>query len=531
VLTSDQIFEQRLQASEVDLRNELRNVPEVRLLSDLDVKNVRESERAAQMPVVAAPSVDPETARAELNAAQDRLTAAQAVLKVAQDKLAAAQHDLGVGRKTVSVYNDVDLPAYEKVLRSYEKVVRSYQEVANRCSPKVIRNRSPREQEQIGYDFNLRLHQTLKRAAVQAGVALQSDSHCQLDLSTATDMAKLSKDLRDMGFVSVPGVPFAVRPNNRSGVVMSDVRGAAKMQEFQTWCDQHGLEIKNGTVPTLTQMLQVEDEATRLLLVRELTRSRSDNATTELAVRAIVDLSPAVRRAGLAGLKQRPSSQYLPVLLRGLRYPWSPVADQAAVTLRTLKPQEAVASLVDLLDLPSPSAPVYDAKTKQYTVREMVRLNHLRNCLLCHAPSANKNDGLVRGLVPTPGQPLPAQYYESEAGDFVRADVTFLRQDFSVQLPDKDAAPWPNDQRYDFVTRLRALTPNDLAHLPASSANYPQRDAVLYALRGLTGKDGGDSSIHWRELLGLVVEKPKGEKKSPVLEKIAISPAEAEHLR
>jgi hypothetical protein len=220
-----------------------------------------------------------------------------------------------------------------------------------------------------------------------------------------------------------------------------------------------------------------------------------------------MDLSPAVRRAAVAGLRRRPWRRYAPVLLRGLRYPWPPVADHAAVALRTLAPREAIGSLVDLLDLPSPSLPVWDAQTQQYTVREVVRVNHLRNCLLCHAPSASKDDGLVRGLVPAPGQPPPSLYYEAQNGDFVRADRTFLRQDFSVQLLDEDAGPWPREQRYAFVTRLRALSLGEMADLPAPSANYPQREAVLYALRGITGKDGGTTSQEWRERLGIVPAK------------------------
>jgi hypothetical protein len=54
---------------------------------------------------------------------------------------------------------------------------------------------------------------------------------------------------------------------------------------------------------------------------------------------------------------------------------------------------------------------------------------------------------------------------------------------------------------------------------------------VLYALRGLTGKDGGDSSAGWRELLGSITEQPKEEKKRPALEKIAVSSINADRLR
>lgn len=511
--TADQVFEQRLRASEKDLCDQLRFVPEVRLLSDEEVKSVRQEEKAAQ---------------------QQREDAARAELNAARAKLDAAGNDRY---------------AHQEAARAYHEVARRYQAVMGRGS---------QETAKIGYNFNVRLHQAMKRSAIQAGLELGAGPSCRLAPHIAAQVAELSKDLRDMGFVTVPGVSF-VRPNKRGGVavrggVISPTSGSVtiignrvlpngpvsrpadettedRITAFQSWCDQRRLEALSGTVPTLTQMLQIENEATRLLLVRELTRTKSRAATVELAIRALVDLSPEVRQAALAGLEKRPAEGYVPVLLRGLRYPWSPVADHAAVALRKLQPQEAAASLVDLLDLPSPSAPVFDPKTKQYTVREVVRLNHLRNCLLCHVPSANKEDGLVRGLVPTPGQPLPRLYYEGQNGDFVRADITFLRQDFSVNLHDEGVAPWPKEQRYDFVTRLRTVPESELALLPESSAAYPQRDAVLYALRGITGRDSGDSSARWRETLGISADKPTGEKKTPALENIAISPMDPDRSR
>jgi hypothetical protein len=496
------VVEQRLQASEEELRGQLRAIPELRLLSDGEVQKVRKEQLAIQNPAMAfLPEL--QAAQGDLNAARARLTSAQA--------------DLKAGRRTAGAYRADDVPAYEEVARRVNEIARRYREAAKRAP-------RGREQEQIGYEFNQRLHQEMKRTAVRAGLELSSGPSCQLDLPTAGEVAQLSKDLRDKGFVTVAGVPF-VSFRTGGGVVIDGNRGVFiggrrirppdepdekaedRIKAFQAWCDQYKLERLSGTAPTLTQMLQVEDEATRLLLVRELTRINSAAATAGLAVRAVADLSSAVRRAALAGLEGRPSSAYLPVLLRGLRYPWPPVADHAAVAMRTLKPQEAVASLVDLLDLPSPSAPVLDAESKRYTVCEVVRLNHLRNCLLCHAPSADKFDGQVRGLVPTPGQPLPVQYYESPDGDFVRADITYLRQDFSVELPDKESQPWPEKQRFDFVTRWRKVPLDQMTARVQTPSNYPQREAVLYALHGITGKDGGDSSDEWRKLLGLTAEK------------------------
>src|SRR5579883_1157620 len=523
VFQEDQIVEQRLRASEDDLRRELQNVPELRLLSDADVKNVRQSERDAQMNAV--------------EAAQAELRAAQAVLTTAQAKLSAAQNDLKLGRKSADAYYQQDVPAYDEACRDYKKVadryqriVKQYTEEQKRLGHEEAAKRDSQKKERIGYETNLRFHDDMKWAAAQAGLGLGSRLNCQLNLSTAAQVAKLSKELRDLGFVTVPGVP-SVRlgqggrgaVNTKRGVFVngqrlqpSDETSANRIKPFQNWCDQHHLESMSGTVPTLTQMLQIEDEATRLLLVRELRRVKNKSAAVELAVRAVADLSPDVRQAALAGLEERPSADYLPVLLEGMRYPWPPVADHAASALRALKPQEAVAPLIDLLDLPSPSAPVFDAKTKQYTVREVVRLNHLRNCLLCHAPSADQNDGLVRGPVPTPGQPLPPRYYEGAGGDFVRADITFLRQDFSINLPEENAAPWPNEQRYDFVVRTRFATPEELTAFATQPSNYPQRDAVLYALRGITAKNAGSSAAHWRAILGIAVQAPDETQGAPL---------------
>jgi hypothetical protein len=501
-LSADQVFEQRLGTSEADLVRELLAVAEVRVVSDDDVRKVRAGEQAARA-----------QAEAEARAAQARLEApARVAQEAARARADAANARIAAAGSAMkgNLGNQALARAFQDAVRDS---VRIAQENARAVSAVTAATRLaaanvPLAQGKIGYDFDLRLHQTMKRTAVQTGFVLQSESRCQLDTFTAGEVAKLSKELRDNGFVSAPG--------RRSAT------------DLQAWCDQQDLEGTPGTVPTLTQLLQVEDEAKRLLLVRELTRIRSADATTQLAVRAIVDLSPAVRQAALAGLEQRSSQRYLPVLLGGLRYPWPPVADHAAVALRTLHPREAVGSLVDLLDLPSPSDPVLDPKTKQYTVRQVVRLNHLRNCLLCHPPSANKDDGPIRGLVPTPGLPLPVAYYEGPApgSHFVRADISYLRQDFSVTLPDEHAAPWPRQQRFDFLTRLRTVSPGSVPARTESSSDYPQRGAVLYALRGLTGKDAGDSSTSWRKLLGLIGREPEGDRQGPALEKLTRSLAD-----
>lgn len=350
--------------------------------------------------------------------------------------------------------------------------------------------------DQIDFTYNAQMHNYMRQAGLKEGLPLLSGPSCLLDPDTAMVVQTLSKDLRSMGFVSVPGTT-----PRRSGSP-KDKRGA-----LEQWCDVNAIEKFRGALATLVQMLQVEDTDTRLILVRELAKADTPESTAVLAMRAMVDLSSEVRQAAVAALEKRPAAQYVLVLLQGLRYPWQPVADHAALALRKLKPQGIENKLIELLDHPDPALPAIDQRTKKPMVRELVRLNHMRNCLLCHAPSANAKDGLVRGLTPTPGQPLPRLYYAGQKGNYVRADTTFLRQDFSVNMPAIDVAPWPKEQRYDFVTRLRPAKPEEMTNITSKPVNYPQRDAVLYALRGLTGKDGGDSPAKWREMLDIATRK------------------------
>src|SRR5262249_27227169 len=151
----------------------------------------------------------------------------------------------------------------------------------------------------------------------------------------------------------------------------------------------------------------------------------------------------------------RPQHEFGHVLAEMLRYPLAQVADHAAEALATLEVRDALPDVIKMLDGPDPALFVYARHGKQsYPVaREVVRINHLGNCVLCHAPSTARND-LVRGAVPTPGQPLPApattpQYYETGAL-FVRADVTYLKQDFSVVQPVDSPKSWPTHQRFDY---------------------------------------------------------------------------------
>jgi len=296
---------------------------------------------------------------------------------------------------------------------------------------------------------------------------------------------------------------------------------------------------REEALPTLVQMLQAEDRPVRLVLVEVLGHIKGRAASAALAQRALFDLAADVREAAVRALRDRPRDEYRGVLLDGLRYPWPPAADHAAEALVALEDRDAVPELAALVlasDPVSPARRVYrpvdpaDIRTAPrakdpladsvvalverhgplqltthlsepsdvphsvragpsavYTVREMVRINHLRNCLLCHALATSPTDP-VRGLVPSPGQPLPppfsTPYYEGQNGIFVRADITYIRQDFSVPQPVTRAGNWPAHQRYDYVVRTRYPSKEELRR--EEPATYPQREAVRWALRELS---------------------------------------------
>jgi len=197
--------------------------------------------------------------------------------------------------------------------------------------------------------------------------------------------------------------------------------------------------------------------------------------------------------------RQRPAEECRDVLLDGFRYPWAPVSRHAEEALVRTRDVQAIPRLAKMLDEPDPALPYRNASSQKREIREVVRINHLRNCCLCHAPSYN-NEDWVPGRVMEPGVPIPAEYYGAPSGTFVRADVTYLRQDFSTMQPVEDSQPWPRMQRYDYFVRTRTPTADEVARAEGrpAQAGYPQREAVLLALRGLSGRDLGVASAPWQ---------------------------------
>jgi hypothetical protein len=219
----------------------------------------------------------------------------------------------------------------------------------------------------------------------------------------------------------------------------------------------------------------------------------------------LFDLDAVVRAQAANALYNRKFDDFLSIILDGLRHPLPIVAEHAAETLIRLDIKTIAPRLVDLLELPDPRAPfTQKGMGRQPMVRELVRVNHLRNCLLCHAPLDPKTAtiaAVVAGAVPQPGRPLPsnARVYYSQGDAFVRADVTYLKQDFSVMHVVGDAEPWPSEQRYDYFVRTRPATPKEQTRV--FERYDPQKECVLAVLRHITGIDVGDDRSAWKAVL------------------------------
>lgn len=267
------------------------------------------------------------------------------------------------------------------------------------------------------------------------------------------------------------------------------------------------------------QMVQIESIPLRKALVSKLTKLQVPAASAALAHRAVYEPLPELRQQAVQALKGRPAADYLPVFLQAMRGPWPPAADLAAEALSALAPDEVVTPLVALLEVPSASTPLPDDKGVP-TVRELVKINHNHNCVLCHAQSVSRGDG-IRVAAPSPIRPLPPPFtlanYEgggkggsSVPSDtvFVRPDVTYLRQEFSWALPVANAGLWPSLQRFDFVVRTRPALEGEIA-AARNERETPQKRAVLRTLQAITGKDFGDKAVDWRSgLSSLAANRP-----------------------
>ncbi len=303
----------------------------------------------------------------------------------------------------------------------------------------------------------------------------REEAKCQLPREKATVLAEISGHLR----------------GHLGGMAKVKASAVEKRKMVRTALDRQPLLWKKAAaVPALMQLLQAEDEWLRVLLVDLLREIKGDAAGEALANRAVFDPSPEVREAAVEALKARPAGESRDFLLATLEHPWPVAREGAARTLVTLEDRGALPALKQRL-ADTPATIPFPDKDGKLVTRELVRFNHLTNCLLCHPPSLDRDDP-IRGSVPRLDQPLAntlGDYYKK--GPSIRADITYLRQDFSVKLPVARPAPdWPQLQRFDIMVRTRKLTAQERKRFEANKTQrlYEARKPMLFALAGLTKK-------------------------------------------
>ena len=289
--------------------------------------------------------------------------------------------------------------------------------------------------------------------------------------------------------------------------------------------DKAAAELTAARIAALMQVLGPEHSAFQKRLIKHLSETDGAAATTALARLAVFSFDKEVRAAAIAALKARPNGEAGDVILAGLRYPWPAVTANAGEAAIQLGRKDLVPKLVALLDEPDRRAPAMAEVNgkKTLAVREVVRLNHQRSCVMCHPPANQTAEQInpdaaepkfVTAPVPNPDQPPRSRSlsgYDSLGAPpeiFIRADVTYLRQDFSLMQPVGNAAPAPAMQRFDFLVRTRPVPATAQAEYENwrrdQGPDYlaPHQRAAVAALRVLTGLDAAQPTAQaWRAAL------------------------------
>ncbi len=321
-----------------------------------------------------------------------------------------------------------------------------------------------------------------------AGLPFRLGPDAVLPRDRATAMNALSKELRDVIQKNSDPDTFRPDPDKLYSALGAD-RPAKRDQKV--WANAEA-------IPCIEQMLQAEGKTVRRMSC-EMLRNLPGRASTETLARwAVFDTDPDNRAAAVAALRDRNPAEVTGLLVSHLRYPWARAVEHACEALIALDCTDAIPALAAAYQQPDPDAP-FEVATPglqwQTFRREVVRVNHLRNCVLCHVPSFETTD-LVRGAIPDlnspPPPPTTPAYYNSSSS-FVAAEVTYLRQDFSVVQPVANPGKWPTHQRYDYLVAVRRTT-SPVADGPSVASPY--RAAIWSALRELSGRDP-DQNPEW----------------------------------
>ncbi len=305
-----------------------------------------------------------------------------------------------------------------------------------------------------------------------AGLPFRTGPETPLGREKAMAMNDLSKQLRE-----------AIKTCPNTSVLYARLKGDREQKKWAT----------DKSVPCIQQMLQAENGQVRRMACELLRGLDVPEATEALVKWAVFDTDAGNRAAAVDALRTRDKKDVSRLLMRYVRYPLPRAVEHAAEALVALNCQEAIPQLVAAYDQPDSDSPFKIDLTDKFggTYRqEIVRVNHLQNCVMCHPPSFQPTD-LVRGAIPDPKRPLETQTsgYDrgnDRRGDFIEADVTYLRQDFSVVQPVSNHGIWPERQRYDYFVSIRREN-DEPGEAPTTTSPY--RQAIRFAIKELSQHD------------------------------------------
>ena len=367
----------------------------------------------------------------------------------------------------------------KKLFEAQKNAHETAKELARSVAGSAKRANAPPPREQVLVDL-------VKDRPDLAGLPLRLGAECRTDPEAAKRLPKMASLARS--------VQASIRTEPHASLAPSTYDAAqqeAALKHLKAYTSKIKGFNRVELVPAMEQVLQAERPVDRLMLVAYLATVDDPTSTAALARRAVFDLSREVREQAVAALRKRPAEHYRAILLEGMQYPWLAARRHASDAFVALKDEGAADALAALLDQPDPAIPRQD-KDGKWQVRQLVRVNHLRSCLLCH-PASFTTDDASKGQIPTPGQPLPRIYYADKKGDFVTADLVYLRQDFSVPHSVSSDRHWPTVQRFDYFVQTRELTEKEARERNHGEESFSQQWLIRRTLCEITGLDGGFS--------------------------------------
>jgi hypothetical protein len=366
--------------------------------------------------------------------------------------------------------------------------------------------------------------QALKAHHVAAALHLnakETDGYLKAMLKSRADLKGLpfamGDSCRQKGFQAIAFKQQAtlVKPLSPEQVSASFVSARTRLKGINRADKEKAEQSIQAHIAAVRQIGGGFDEKKHVSTARYFTSVPRVEATRELARIAVFSPSEEAREEAIEALSIRREADYTPILAEALKYPWPQVARNATAAIAKLGRKDMLPNLVAMLDQADPRAPYVEKVDGKKTLvaRELVRVNHFHNCMLCHAPAQQdaRSKDLFLAEMPIPNQPMsPSRGYGTirpRSNLIVRVDVTYLRQDFSLVQAVKPDRFWPAQQRFDFLVRKRELTGEEADDLwkrvtPRRKGDLtPYQKAAHAALRELTGLKLEAKASAWRDAI------------------------------